>query len=45
VLALLRAIAAGDRAVVLVTHDPRAGAVADRTLRLLDGRLEAAPPA
>jgi ABC-type lipoprotein export system ATPase subunit len=45
VLELLRSVAVGGRAVVLVTHDPRAGAVADRTLRLVEGRLEAAPPA
>ena len=45
VLELLRSVAVGARAVVLVTHDPRAGAVADRTLRLAEGRLEAAPPA
>jgi ABC-type lipoprotein export system ATPase subunit len=42
VLELLRSVAAGGRAVVLVTHDPRAGAVADRTLRLLDGQLRPA---
>ena len=45
VLELLRSVAVGGRAVVLVTHDPRAGTVADRTLRLVEGRLEAAPPA
>jgi ABC-type lipoprotein export system ATPase subunit len=45
VLALLRSVAAGGRAVVLVTHDPRAGAVADRTLRLVEGRLQAVPRA
>ena len=41
VLALLRSVAAGGRAVVLVTHDARAGAVADRTLTLVEGRLQA----
>jgi ABC-type lipoprotein export system ATPase subunit len=39
VLALLRAAAAGGRAVVLVTHDEAATAQADRVLRLRDGRL------
>jgi ABC-type lipoprotein export system ATPase subunit len=43
VLALLRSVATGGRAVVLVTHDPRAGAVADRTLRLVEGRLRYDP--
>jgi ABC-type lipoprotein export system ATPase subunit len=42
VLALLRSVADGGRAVVLVTHDARAGAVADRTLTLVEGRLQAA---
>jgi ABC-type lipoprotein export system ATPase subunit len=41
VLRLLREIAAGDRAVILVTHDREAGALADRVLHLRDGRLEA----
>ena len=41
VLQLLRSVADGGRAVVLVTHDPRAGAVADRTLTLAEGRLQA----
>jgi ABC-type lipoprotein export system ATPase subunit len=40
VLGLLRAAADGGRAVVLVTHDPAAGSIADRALRLRDGRLE-----
>jgi ABC-type lipoprotein export system ATPase subunit len=39
VLALLRDIAHGDRAVVLVTHDDAAAAAADRVLHLRDGRL------
>jgi ABC-type lipoprotein export system ATPase subunit len=43
VLALLRSVATGGCAVVLVTHDPRAGAVADRTLRLVEGRLRYDP--
>jgi ABC-type lipoprotein export system ATPase subunit len=37
VLSLLRRL--GDRAVVLVTHESEAAAVADRVLRLADGRL------
>ena len=39
VLRLLRGIADEGHAVLLVTHDPRAGGVADRTLRMTDGRL------
>jgi ABC-type lipoprotein export system ATPase subunit len=42
VLELLQAVSAKGRAVVLVTHEPRAAAVADRVLRLEDGRLEPA---
>jgi ABC-type lipoprotein export system ATPase subunit len=42
VLGLLREVADGGRAVLVVTHDPRAGAVADRTLTMADGRLAAA---
>jgi ABC-type lipoprotein export system ATPase subunit len=37
VLALLRGLS--DRAVVLVTHEPEAAAIADRTLQLDGGRL------
>jgi ABC-type lipoprotein export system ATPase subunit len=37
VLALLRGLI--DRAVVLVTHEPEAAAIADRVLHLRDGRL------
>ena len=40
VLGLLRAVADRGCAVVLVTHDPAAGAVADRTLTLRAGRLQ-----
>jgi len=40
VLELVRALAADERSVVLVTHDPRAAAIADRVLELRDGRLE-----
>jgi ABC-type lipoprotein export system ATPase subunit len=39
VLSLLRALASGTRAVVLVTHDAEAAALADRVLRLEAGRL------
>jgi ABC-type lipoprotein export system ATPase subunit len=35
----------GGRAVVIVTHEPRAAAIADRVLHLRDGRLRAAPAA
>ena len=41
VLELLRRVADGGRAVLLVTHDPAATSVADRALRLQDGRLAA----
>ena len=39
VLALLRELAGEGRAVVLVTHETTAAAIADRVLRLDDGRL------
>jgi ABC-type lipoprotein export system ATPase subunit len=42
VLALLRELAADRRAVVLVTHEANAAAIADRVLRLEHGRLVAA---
>jgi ABC-type lipoprotein export system ATPase subunit len=42
VLALLRELAGEGRAVVLVTHEDAAAAIADRVLRLRDGRLEPA---
>jgi ABC-type lipoprotein export system ATPase subunit len=44
VLELLRGLGNEGRAVVLVTHEPQAAAVADRVLRLDDGRLEPQPP-
>jgi putative ABC transport system ATP-binding protein len=40
VLELLRDRADAGSAVVLVTHAPEVAAVADRELRLRDGRLE-----
>jgi putative ABC transport system ATP-binding protein len=41
VLALLRGLpAAGGRAVVMVTHDPQAAAIADRVVHIRDGRVE-----
>jgi ABC-type lipoprotein export system ATPase subunit len=39
VLELLRGIADDGRAVAMVTHQPEAAAIADRVLRLEDGRL------
>ena len=41
VLELLRGLT--GRATVIVTHEPRAAAIADRVLHLRDGRLSAAP--
>src|SRR5918994_1385417 len=41
VLRLLRAGAAEGRAIVLVTHEPAAAAIADRVLTLRDGKLTA----
>jgi ABC-type lipoprotein export system ATPase subunit len=42
VLALLRGLT--GRAVVIVTHEPEAAAIADRVLNMSDGRLTASPP-
>jgi len=45
VLTLLRQACAHEgRTVVMVTHDPKAAAVADRLIRLRDGRLEECAP-
>ena len=43
VLRLLRAGADEGRAVVMVTHETAAAAIADRVLRLRDGQLVAEP--
>ncbi len=43
VLELLRGLTDEGRAIVLVTHEPQAAAVADRVLRLSEGRLEPDP--
>ena len=41
ILALLRELPrAGERCVVMVTHDPSAAAIGDRLVRIRDGRLE-----
>jgi putative ABC transport system ATP-binding protein len=45
VLALLRqACEREGRTVVMVTHDPKAAAIADRLIRIRDGRVEAHAP-
>jgi putative ABC transport system ATP-binding protein len=41
ILALLRRVADGGQAILLVTHDERALPLADRVVRLLDGRIVA----
>jgi ABC-type lipoprotein export system ATPase subunit len=43
VLEVLRGVADEGRAVVMVTHQPEAAAMADRVLELRDGRLHEAP--
>lgn len=43
VLQLLRGVADEGRAVVMVTHQPEAAAIADRVLELRDGRLHELP--
>ncbi|HEY6397108.1 MAG TPA: ABC transporter ATP-binding protein [Solirubrobacteraceae bacterium] len=43
VLSLLRSL--GTRAVVIVTHEPEAAAIADHVLHLREGRLQLAPAA
>jgi putative ABC transport system ATP-binding protein len=40
VLGLLRRYAEGGAAVMIVTHDPKVAAFADREIRLLDGRVQ-----
>ena len=42
ILELLRRLHADGQTIVLVTHDPRVAAVADRIVRLVDGRVEGA---
>ncbi|HIJ63126.1 MAG TPA: ABC transporter ATP-binding protein [Rhodospirillaceae bacterium] len=45
IVAMLRDLARqGDRAVVLVTHDPRVADLADRVIHMADGRLVEATP-
>ncbi|HEY3317050.1 MAG TPA: ABC transporter ATP-binding protein [Coriobacteriia bacterium] len=39
ILSLLRQRASGGKAVVVVTHSPRVAEAADRTIRMLDGRI------
>jgi putative ABC transport system ATP-binding protein len=43
VLALLRDRAGAGTAVLIVTHDPRVAAAADREIRLRDGRIDEEP--
>jgi len=43
VLDLLRGVADEGRAVIMVTHQPEAAAIADRVLTLRDGRLSESP--
>lgn len=39
IVGLLRSLADGGRTIVMATHDARAAAFADRSIRLLDGRV------
>ena len=39
IVGLLRSLADGGRTIVMATHDVRAAAFADRSIRLLDGRV------
>jgi putative ABC transport system ATP-binding protein len=39
VLGLLRTLADGGQTIVMATHDPRAAAYADRSIRILDGQI------
>ena len=41
VMALLQRLHAGGQTIILVTHDPRIAAQADRVLRMRDGRIAA----
>ncbi len=40
ILELLRRLHADGQTIVLVTHDPRVAAIADRVVRLVDGRVD-----
>ena len=44
VLELLREAAQGKRTVVLVTHDPKIAEQADRTIRIVDGKIASDEP-
>jgi putative ABC transport system ATP-binding protein len=40
IMQLLRRLADAGQTIVMATHDARAAAYADRSVRLLDGRIE-----